>query len=268
MKIKFIGVGSAFTTSDYYQSNMLITAGNGKKLLLDCGTDVRFALGECKWPDNRQFSNTSSQEEAPDENIDAIYISHLHSDHIGGMEWMAFKTYFCLNPKRKKLFMEENLMHDLWDFSLKGGLGCIEGKCMHLTDYFDCRPLAGNGFFHWEGIHFSLIKMPHVITGYKDIHSYGLLMEEDGNVVFITTDTQFEPAIVSRVGQKADIIFHDCETTPFKTIVHTHYDDLCTLPLELRQKIWLYHYQPCPNRQAKADGFRGFVTKGQEFDFV
>jgi len=34
MKIKFIGVGSAFTTQDYYQSNMLITARSGKDLLV------------------------------------------------------------------------------------------------------------------------------------------------------------------------------------------------------------------------------------------
>jgi len=47
MKIKFIGVGSAFTTPDYYQPNILITARTGKKLLLDCGSDARFALAEC-----------------------------------------------------------------------------------------------------------------------------------------------------------------------------------------------------------------------------
>jgi len=33
MKIKFIGAGSAFTSPDYYQSNMLITSKSGKRLL-------------------------------------------------------------------------------------------------------------------------------------------------------------------------------------------------------------------------------------------
>jgi len=259
MKIKFIGVGSAFTTPEYYQSNMLITAANGKQLLLDCGTDVRFSLSE----GNIQY-------EDPAACVDAVYISHLHSDHIGGMEWMAFRTYFDPNRKRPKLFMENNLMHDLWNYSLKGGLGCIEGKGMHLTDYFDCRPAHENGDFCWEGIRFLLVRMPHVITGYKNFYSYGLLIQDadkKGPAAFITTDTQFTPHTIDMISKKAEVIFHDCETSPFKSIVHAHYDDLCTLPSELKKKMWLYHYQPHPTCQANSDGFAGFVKKGQEFVF-
>ncbi|MDM8523454.1 MBL fold metallo-hydrolase [Desulfococcaceae bacterium HSG8] len=267
MKIKFLGVGSAFTTPEYYQSNMLVTSRSGKQLLVDCGGDIRFSLSESKGGEH--IVDTSLQERSPDGEIDAIYISHLHSDHIGGMEWMAFKTYFSLSPEKPKLFMEEKLMHEMWNWSLKGGLGTIEGKCMHLTDYFDCRPMVGNGAFHWENIVFSLIKMPHIINGYRNIYSYGLLIQEvpEGPAVFITTDTQFEPGIVSQMGQKAAVIFHDCETNIFKSLVHAHYDDLRTLPPSLRRKIWLYHYQPHPDMKPGTDGFAGFVSKGQEFDF-
>ncbi|MDM8550485.1 MBL fold metallo-hydrolase [Desulfobacterales bacterium HSG2] len=258
MKIKFIGVGSAFTTAEYYQSNMLITARNGKELLVDCGSDIRFSLNE---------GSHSGEAELE---IDAIYISHLHSDHIGGMEWMAFRTYFSPNQQKPKLFMEENTMHVMWNCSLKGGLGRIEGKHMHLTDYFDCRPASDSGAFQWENIRFTLIKMPHILTGYKNFYSYGLLIKEVGDkgpTVFITTDTQFRRDLIGKIAKKASVIFHDCETSPFKSVVHAHYDDLCTLPAALRQKIWLYHYQPHPDRIPKADGFSGFVKKGQEFDF-
>ncbi len=265
MKIKFLGVGSAFTTSEYYQSNMLVTARNGKELLVDCGTDIRFSLREC-----RHTTDVSSQDGDSRGQIDAVYISHLHSDHIGGMEWMAFETYFSPNSGKPKLFMEENIMHEMWNCSLKGGLGCIEGKQMHLTDYFDCRPASDGGSFCWERILFTLVKMPHIITGYKNFYSYGLLIEEmdhQGSRVFITTDTQFQPDLIGRIAKKTSVIFHDCETSPLKSIVHAHYDDLCTLPSALRRKIWLYHYQPHPDdRHPKADGFAGFVKKGQEFD--
>ncbi len=262
MKIKFIGVGSAFTTPEYYQSNLLITARSGKKLLVDCGTDARFSLGECINKRN------------PCREIDAIYISHLHSDHIGGLEWMAFETYFDPDRERPMLFMEENTMRGMWKCSLKGGLGCIEGKVMHLTDYFNCRPVASDGFFEWEGIRFILMKMPHVITGYKNFYSYGLLMEEirlqktrNNSKVFFTTDTQFRPDLISKIAEKASVIFHDCETNPHKSAVHAHYDDLCSLPFSLRRKIWLYHYQPFPKVKPEDNGFKGFVVKGQEFDF-
>ena len=260
MKLKFIGVGSAFTTSDYYQSNLLITASNGKNLLVDCGTDIRFSLNESCGITEVNLCNK----------IDAVYISHLHSDHIGGMEWMAFQTYFNPNHKRPQLFMEQTLMHELWDNSLVAGLGCIEGKCMHLTDYFTCRTLAGNGSFTWEGICFQLVRMPHICAGYKNFYSYGLIINDLVNnspAVFFTTDTQYRPDIIAHEIETASVIFHDCETSGFKSAVHAHYQDLLKFPREIRQKMWLYHYQPNPGFNPETDGFKGFVIKGQEFEF-
>ncbi len=254
MKIKFIGVGSAFTTSDYYQSNMLITASNGKRLLLDCGSDIRFALAE----QNIYANNVA-------EKIDAVYISHLHADHIGGMEWLAFNTYFAKNPRKLTLFMEEKMMERMWENALKAGVECIKGKMLQLTDYFNCCPLSENDTFNWENIECTLVKLPHVITGSLNHYSYGLLLK-DGLSMFITTDTQFQPDLIAEFAEKADIIFHDCETIPFHTTVHAHYEELRTLKEGLKQKMWLYHYNPEPAYNPQADGFKGFVSKGQEFD--
>ncbi len=259
MKLKFIGVGSAFTTSEYYQSNALVTSRTGKKLLIDCGTDIRFSLAETSVDGN------------PNDDIDAIYITHLHSDHIGGMEWMAFTTFFNPNKEKPVLFMEENVMADMWNYCLKGGLGCIEGKRMHLTDFFECRAAPGGGAFTWEGIRFTMVKMRHIVTGYKNLYSHGLLMEEidtGGPMIFFSSDTQFQPDFIREIAERTSVIFHDCETSPFKSGVHAHYDELATLPKRTKRKIWLYHYQPRPGYKAEEDGFRGFVKKKQEFDFT
>lgn len=266
MKIKFIGVGSAFTTAEYYQSNMLITAKSGKRLLFDCGSDTRFSL-------------TESIGANPLKQIDAIYISHLHADHIGGMEWVAFNTYFDPHIKKPKLFMNKKTMHKMWHHALKGGLACVNGKVMHLTDFFDCQPITEGGTFIWENMSFTLIKMPHVMgKWYNNHYSYGLLFQEmvtnssspddETPIILITSDTLFRPKLIARLAQKATIIFHDCETSPFKTKVHAHYEELCTLPVEIAQKMWLYHYQPHPPQQPENDQFKGFVVKGQEFDFT
>jgi len=254
MKIKFIGVGSAFTTADYYQSNMLITATSGKRLLLDCGSDIRFTLAE-----------HDIYAENIGEKIDAVYISHLHADHIGGMEWLAFNTYFAEKPRKLPLFMEAKTMEKMWENALKGGLECMEGQLAQLSDYFDCHPLGESDTFNWEGIEFTLVKFPHIITGSLNHYSYGLWLK-DGLTLFVTTDTQFQPDLLAEIGKEADVIFHDCETTPSPTTVHAHYEELCTLKDELKQKMWLYHYQPKPAYDPKDDGFKGFVVKGQEFD--
>ena len=255
MKIRFIGVGTQFSSHDQYHSNMVITARTGKRMLVDCGGDARFSLAE---------SGICPTD------LDAVYVSHLHSDHIGGLEWLALSTYFRQEAKRLKLFGEENLLGDLWNTSLKGGLECIGRKRMQLIDYFDCCPLKEGTPFHWEGIGFDMVKMLHIAGDACSHHSYGLLIETTGgekNVVFITTDTLFQPELLDGISKQVDLIFHDCETTAGRTAVHAHYDQLCTLTASVKQKIWLYHYQPNPDYRPHEDGFQGFVAKGQEFSF-
>ncbi len=257
VKIKFIGVGSQFSGHDYYHSNMLITAKSGKKLLIDCGSDIRFSLEEA----DINLGNLARE-------IDAVYISHLHSDHIGGIETIALSAYFNPADRKPKLFAEEKLIRRLWLDSLKGGLQCIQGRCMEIDDYFECHPVPDSGSFIWEGINFRLMKMPHIQSGQKNHDSYGLIIQEqsEGANVFFTADTQFRPELIKETAEKMHIIFHDCETTQFKTGVHAHYEELRTLPEDVKRKIWLYHYQPDPVYNPEADGFRGFVIKGQEFE--
>jgi hypothetical protein len=48
--------------------------------------------------------------------------------------------------------------------------------------------------------------------------------------------------------------------------VHSHYDDLVSLPQTVRSKTWLYDYQPTGLPDVISDGFRGLVTAGQSFE--
>jgi hypothetical protein len=151
---------------------------------------------------------------------------------------------------------------------------------MTLTDYFDCNPVVENGSFNWEGYNFTPVQTVHVRSGYIIKHSYGLairkieeivnngiitarIIRDDRYDAYITSDTQFDQGL-HEYYSRAKVIFHDCETGKFKSIVHAHYDDLCTLPEMDKKKMWLYHYNQ-PVATFKEDGFAGFVEKGQEF---
>lgn len=273
MKIIFAGCGSAFTTEEYYQSNAIVQAPSGKRLLIDCGGDIRFALGKL---------GLSSKD------IDAVFISHLHQDHIGGMEYFSLSRFFTRkqDEPRPILFCVPELMEPLWG-CLRGGLETLETKVMNLTDYFDCQPVPINSSFIWEDIRFTPVQTVHIMSGYKIMNSYGLMIKQcqlsaehirskvvsfeepiktSGQQVFFTTDTQFCPNQIRKFYGMADIIFHDCETTPFHSSVHSHYDDLKTLHSDEKRKMWLYHYSPNSKQDPKSDGFLGFVTRGQEFE--
>lgn len=43
MKLKFLGSGSAFTMNNY-QTNAVLEADTGKRMLIDCGSDIRFSM--------------------------------------------------------------------------------------------------------------------------------------------------------------------------------------------------------------------------------
>ena len=252
MKVRFLGVGDQFSAHGHYHSNMVITADTGARILIDCGSDVKYSLPESK---------------VDPADIDAVYISHLHADHIGGLEWLALSTYFGRQNKRLKLFCEEKLQSKLWSNSLQGGLECIGNKCMELSDYFDCHPVAEGAHFDWQGLRFELVKMPHVTGGGCNMHSYGLLAgpADKKKSLFISTDAQFQPGLLESIAARVSLIFHDCETSAVKSTVHAHYEQLLTLPASVRNKMWLYHYQRDAKYRPQQDGFLGFVVKGQEF---
>jgi ribonuclease BN (tRNA processing enzyme) len=84
-------------------------------------------------------------------------------------------------------------------------------------------------------------------------------------VTFVTSDTQFRPEQLKDCYQRADQIFHDCDTRSTKSQAHAHYSELKTLPTATKAKMWLYHYfTQVPS--VKQDGFMGFCEKDQTFD--
>lgn len=253
MKLTFLGAGSAFTVGDgNYQSNVLLTSASGRRLLVDCGGDIRFSLHE------QGLKLTD---------ITDIYISHLHADHVGGLEGIAFSTFFTPGVGRPRLYTSVSLVDDLWSRSLSGGLGSIEGHITGLDTYFDVQAIGRNGGFTWEGVYFQLVQVVHYMDGFNVVPSFGLLFQVGEVKIFLTTDTQHAPNQIGKFYAMADLILQDCETTPYKSGVHANYSELKTLPIDVKAKMWLYHYHPGPRPDAVADGFRGFVRKGQEFHF-
>lgn len=247
--LTFLGSGSAFTTDvDNHQSNLLLRGHSGAVLLIDCGSDVRRSL----------FAQSLAAH-----HIDAVYVSHLHADHVGGLEWLGFSTLFDPGAKRPGLYVPEPLVEPLWENVLSGGMRQISGTVATLHTYFDVRPVAEAGAFDWDGVGVSLVPTTHVISRPSPLISYGLCIRGPNRSVYLTTDTIFEarPEI-----DEVDLVFHDCETERFPTDVHPQYAELkVALSGEARAKTWLYGYQPGPLPDATGDGFCGFVTPGQSF---
>jgi len=265
-KIIALGTGAAFSTKNW-QTNFIINKNN-KNLLVDCGSDIRWSLKD---------------QELSYKDIDAVYVSHLHADHIGGLEYLGFTRYFtksgmeatgAANPlPLSKLYCVRELIKGLWENSLRGGMECLEGIECNIDTYFDVVPVERNRSFVWEGLKFDVVQSVHISAKYCVVDSFGLMFtDEDGKRIYLTTDTQFSPeASMKAYYKEADLIVHDCETM-YKSGVHAHYDFLKTLPDSIKAKMMLVHFQDNViedwdnwNQKAKDDGFIGFVKPGSVF---
>lgn len=253
LKMTFLGSGSAFTVApENYHSNVLLEIDKDS-LLIDAGSDLRHSLRE----HNKGHLD-----------IKNVYLTHLHNDHCGGMEWLALKTYFDPNYKDKpNLYLPESLACDLWDKRLAAGLGTLSGINANLTTFFNLHALKRHEGFIWQNIEFKLVQMIHCYNEYEFMPCFGLFFTYNNTRIFYTGDTQKAPIQLLAFYEEADIIFHDCETQPHLSGVHAHYSELVELPLHVKNKMWLYHYNPGKLPNAKKDGFLGFVAKGQHFIF-
>jgi ribonuclease BN (tRNA processing enzyme) len=70
--------------SQTFGKTVKVEESETKNLLIDVGTTITHAL----------HNNDVSYKD-----IDAIFITNLHSDHAGGVEWIAFNRYFNTYPE-------------------------------------------------------------------------------------------------------------------------------------------------------------------------
>jgi len=217
LKLQMLGTGGAFA-KQYFNNNALLSTEDFT-LLIDCGITAPTAL--------HQIGKT------PDE-IDAILITHIHGDHVGGLEEFAFRMKFQYGRK-PVLYISKKLIQPLWENTLKGGLS--QEGISSLEDAFEVHALE-------EGIPYplspkltvELIQTPH-IPG-KD--SYSLYINQE---VFYSADMTFQPELLLKLVRERDcrIILHEVQFIS-PGAVHTTLDELLSLPEEIQQMICLMHY--------------------------
>lgn len=254
MKLVFIGSGSAFTVgTNNYNSNILLRdESTGANLLIDCGSDARHALYDLGFTYK---------------DITDVYISHLHADHVGGLEWLALTTFFDPSCNKPNLYANKIIIQEMWKHALSAGMSTLQGVNASLKSFFNVHEVEKNESFIWNRVEFQTVQTVHVVAGFMFMPSYGLIFKINNTKIFITTDTQFAPHQLNDFYKSVDIIFQDCETSPHPSTVHAHFNELIILDESIKKKMWLYHYNPGPLPDAKKHGFLGFVKRKQTFEF-
>jgi len=235
LKLQMLGTGSAFA-KQYYNNNALLY-DNGFTLMVDCGITAPMAL--------HQLGATFND-------IDAVLITHIHGDHVGGLEELAFITK--LQYKRKlPLYIGEALVQPLWENTLRGGM-YQEGQISSLNDIFDVRPLKpGVKTDISSGLSVELIQTRHI----PGKSSYSLYLNER---IFYSADMVFDPALLRTLVQDrgCEVILHECQLQgPGE--VHTTLEELLSLPENIQERTYLMHY---------GDNAKDYIGKTGPMEFL
>ena len=175
----------------------------------------------------------------PLNHIHGVLITHLHSDHTGGLEELAFQSMYRYGHQngKIKLFIAETLVDCLWENTLKAGLLYNKGGINSLEQYFEVHPIKEKErIIINEGLSFELIQTDHI----PEKPSYSVFINDN---IFYSADITFSPSLLEHVvyERKCDVILHDCQLKGVG-LVHTTLDELLSLPEDIQSRIYLMHY--------------------------
>ena len=262
--LQFLGSGNARTKPPANYNTCAIIRSSTHTWLLDCGLLTPLAMHHFQIP-------LSS--------IDGVFVSHLHGDHVLGLEELCLTRYFSKPRTKIDLFLPSGMRretgapegYDIWENCLRASLETNVPtdsgyRLLSLSDYANIHTLYPNQTIQIYDLPCEPFHVEHVL----DRPSYGLII---GSRIAYTSDCTFSlQRIQSLLNQNIEIIFHDvCFTSGCDiNAVHTSFEQLSNLPRQIAEHIVLMHYGDDTTEEqfkiAQSLGFR-IAKPGMIFNF-
>lgn len=233
--LQMLGTGSAFAKT-YWNNNGILSNGT-THYLLDCGITAPMAIHHL----NRSFDDFAG-----------VLITHLHGDHVGGLEEYGFQMKFKYGRK-PKLIIAAALTDLLWNHTLKGGM--TQEGINQLEDVFEVIAVEPDTDFHlMDQVVVRFIQTPHI----PGKQSYSLLFN---HTFFYSADMIFQPDLLQKLaGEGVQSIWHDCQLIE-PGEVHATIKQLLTLPPEIQSIISLMHYGDNRDQYEGSTGPMSFINQ-------
>jgi ribonuclease BN (tRNA processing enzyme) len=215
------GTGSALSDRNYGSSAALIT--NSGLVLIDCPDSILRAM--------KDASKKSGIDLDP-MRITDILITHLHGDHVNGLETLGWKRWIARqsgNGIQPRIHAIESVASRLWE---RLAPAMDQNGNAKLCDYFSLNILVPEVAIAIAELRVEARCSEHLIP------SSGFRISCNGATLGWSGDTRFDPSHIDWLAS-ADVIIHETS----ESRVHTPIACLNALAPELRRKMRLIHME-------------------------
>lgn len=223
---RFMGTGPA-GGSELGSSACVIEASGQPQLLIDCGPDTLMRYEAC-------------YQRLPE----ALFITHCHFDHIGGLETLFYRATFAPEPQEIRLFVPVTLLTTL-HHRLAAGVSCLAEGGVNFWDSFRLIPVDSGFWLH--NSHYRVFPVRHHLPD----SAFGLALPGQ---FFYSGDTRPIPEQLLLHASQGEVILHDARVAGNPS--HSGLEDLLReYDAAQRGRMVIYHYLPGDEALFEQAGF-------------
>lgn len=196
--VTVLGSGTPSLNPERFGSAYLVQAG-GLDLLIDAGRGVTVRLG--------QAGLTAGD-------VDAVFITHFHSDHVNGLADLFLTGYIegsslrgrqgpmaLYGPKGTSLLAEGLLAAHQWDIETR----IVDEQIDPVATTIETTEISQGVVFEQGGVTVTVFPVMH---GENIDPAVGYRIDYAGKSVLISGDTMFDPTVIEN-GQGVDLLIHE-----------------------------------------------------------
>lgn len=228
--LRFLGVGNSHAAPLLGSASAVLEKNQVPVLMIDCGQEALSTF-------EKQYQKLP----------EALFITHLHMDHIGGLERLFYSVYFNDGLRgRVRLYVPAAIVPAM-QARLADYPGVLAEGGANWWDAFQLIPVS-SGFWH-DNLHFEVFPVRHHLPD----SAFGIRLP--GSFLW-TGDTRPIPERLKTVIGCGELIAHDCALVGNPS--HTGLADIQReYPPEWHHELILYHYASSNDADAmRAAGFR------------